>query len=79
MYYDQITLAVQVNGGGTPSSYAWSGDVYGNQSTVIFDGPNYDLSYVTSQNSAIASCTVVINGTSYSSSTVFDYSVNDFN
>ncbi len=76
-YYDQITFGIYITGGGTPTSYSWSGDVWGSNSTVVFSGPGYDPMGYTAQNQGFVQCSVVIAGQTYYASTTFTYTSGD--
>jgi len=76
-YHDQITFGIHITGGGTPTSYEWSGDVWGSNSTVVFSGPGYDPMGYTTQNQGFIQCSVVIAGQTYYASTTFTYTAGD--
>jgi len=76
-YHDRFVFGVQIIGGGTPSSYAWGGEVYSTGSTVQFDGPNYDLNGFTYQTNGYVDVTVVIGGQTYFASLDFSYTAGD--
>lgn len=75
--HDRIVFGVQINGGGTPSSYQWGGDLAGNGSTVQFDGPSYNLNGFTYQQTGYVDVTVIIGGQTYTASLSFTFTAGD--
>jgi len=77
-YYDRAVFGVTVHGGGTPSSYMWSSDVWGQSATAEFNGPTYNPNSFTFQQQGYADVTVVIDGRSYTApSYPFQYTAGD--
>lgn len=76
-YYDKITFGVQVTPHATPTSYLWSGDVFGTGATVVFAGPSYNANGFTYQAFGQAFVSVVIGNQTYESTLGFQYTAGD--
>lgn len=72
-FHDRITFGVSVTGGGTPTSYGWGGDVWGQSATGVFTGPEYDIYGFTIQPSGEAQVSVAIAGQIYLAALTFTY------
>lgn len=71
----RTTCYITVSDGATPSSYSWSGDVFGTSSTAVHFGPQYSTLEMTTSEMGTAFCTVVVAGQTYTPSTNFWYEV----
>ncbi|WP_313011169.1 hypothetical protein [Brevundimonas sp.] len=77
-YYDRIVFGVTVHGGGTPSSYMWSSDTFGQGATGEFNGPTYNANGWTYLAQGYADVSVVIDGRTYQApSYAFNYTAGD--